>query len=708
MATKIIHGLLIGVVTSILLIVCWAAGWLEWLENPLWDWRVRVLARPGKATESIRLVLLDQSSLDWAKEQNGLTWPWPRQVYEPLLAFCQRGGARAVAFDLVFSEPSRWGVEDDRLFGDAIGRTTGFVAAVFLSSDQGLTRKWPAELGDQLLPVRGLEAFLVDENVRHLVLPRASFPIPEVCTNASLLGNVAAGLDKDAVIRRVEPFRVFDGRFVPSLGLALLLVSEPGLAIDVSCGYLRIGAKSVPLDKKGRTVLRYRGPSQTHKAVNAAAVIQSELRLREGGVPVLPPSFFRDTYVFFGVTAPGLLDLRPTPVSSVYPGVEIHATLFDNVLSGDLIRDASVFWVVIAVLLFGLGSGIVGRLCATGWQMAAALVLILPLPLLLGFVAYEKGVWFPVGVQEGTVVATLLGAAIVNYAVEGKQKRFIKSAFKQYLSPAVIEELVKNPDQLKLGGEARELSIFFSDVQGFTTLSESLSPEALTTLLNEYLTAMTDIILEEGGTIDKYEGDAIIAFWNAPLQQSDHAVRAVRAALRCQTRLAELRPGFARQVGRELHTRIGINTGRVVVGNMGSNQRFDYTFLGDAGNLASRLEGLNKQFGTYILISEFTRRQLSEEFAAREVSLVQVVGRREPVRVYEPFSAEEFVRRRAVLDRFAQALEAYYAGRFGQALKIFREIAEQDAPARAYVRKCEWLVVNPPTEWNGVWVMTEK
>ncbi len=230
---------------------------------------------------------------------------------------------------------------------------------------------------------------------------------------------------------------------------------------------------------------------------------------------------------------------------------------------------------------------------------------------------------------------------MVNYSTEGRQKRYIKNAFKQYLSPAVIEQLISHPERLKLGGERRELSIFFSDLQGFTSISEGLSPEELTALLNEYLSAMTDIIQEEGGTVDKFEGDAIIAFWNAPLDLDDHALRAVRSALRCQESLARMRPAFRERVGKDLYMRIGINTGPAVVGNMGSHSRFDYTVLGDAVNLAARLEGINKQFKTYTMISQATLEQMADAFPVRELSRVAVVGRKEPVTVYEPMFEEE-------------------------------------------------------------------
>ena len=254
----------------------------------------------------------------------------------------------------------------------------------------------------------------------------------------------------------------------------------------------------------------------------------------------------------------------------------------------------------------------------------------------------------------------------------------------------------------------RELSIFFSDIQGFTGISERLSPQELTALLNDYLTAMTDIILSEGGTIDKYEGDAIIAFWNAPLDVPDHAICAIRAALRCGRKLIELRPGFKERVGRDIFARIGINTGPVVVGNMGSNQRFDYTFLGDAGNLASRLEGINKQFGTFVMTSEYTRSRLQGEFAARELSLVRVVGRAEPVRVYEPMFKDDYEAKAEVMQTFAEALAKFYEGDFPAALKSFETISEADPPARVYADKCRILIANPPQQWDGIWVMTEK
>jgi adenylate cyclase len=252
------------------------------------------------------------------------------------------------------------------------------------------------------------------------------------------------------------------------------------------------------------------------------------------------------------------------------------------------------------------------------------------------------------------------------------------------------------------------LSIFFSDLEGFTGISEGLEPEALTALLNDYLSAMTDIIHEEGGTVDKYEGDAIIAFWNAPLEQPDHARRCVRAALRCQARLAEMRPMFRERLKKDLKMRIGINSGPAIVGNMGSHTRFDYTMIGDAVNLASRLEGINKQFGTYTMISQSTMEQMEGAFPVRELSRVAVVGRKESVVVYEPLPPEDIECRQSELTRFADGLTRFYRGDFPGAETIFSSLADADPAALAYITKCRELIDHPPEEWHGIWVITTK
>ncbi|MFI5367558.1 MAG: adenylate/guanylate cyclase domain-containing protein, partial [Spirochaetia bacterium] len=411
----------------------------------------------------------------------------------------------------------------------------------------------------------------------------------------------------------------------------------------------------------------------------------------------------------YGYSAPGLFDLKPSPMKGDYPGVEIHATMLDNLLSGDFMRPVPVSMTVLFLLLLCIAAGLSGTAVTGAGRSALIYVAFLPLAPVLGIVAYALGYWLQVVALELGAVISLVGGSLVTYATEGQQKRYIKGAFKQYLSPAVIDELIAHPERLRLGGERRELTIFFSDVQGFTGISEALTPEDLTALLNEYLTAMVDIIQEEGGTIDKFEGDAIIAFWNAPLTLDDHAVRGVRAALRCQAKLAEMRPGIRARIGKDMRMRVGMNTGPAVVGNMGSKTRFDYTMLGDQVNLSARLEGINKQFGTFIMISRAVVDKMAGAFPVRELSRVAVVGRKEPVVVFEPMLPEEFAARRPVLEVFGRGLQAFYAGKFAEAEDIFAGVAAEDPAAASYARKCRELDAEPRAEkWNGVWIMTEK
>ena len=716
MVRKAIYGFLIGLAAGIVALILWSAGALDRFEAKTWDWRVQSLVKPSEFTDQIRLIFIDQASLDWVKKEMAYVWPWPRSLYQPILDYCRRQGAKAVAFDLLFTEPSSYGVEDDQTFASAITNAPPFVAAMFLGRETGNETVWPTNIPAPCLKVSGLDGWLANlKRKKGVLFPKASFPIPELAANAALLGNVSARPDADALFRRIKPFAVFDGFPVPSLGVAAWIAGSPGESLLFSPEAVKIGGRKIVLDSTGSAILNFRGPSGTHKRISAAAVIQSELKLQAGEtLPLNDMPSLKDCYVFLGCNAPGLLDLRPVPVARVYTGVELHATALDNLLSGDFMRDLP--WGVTAALILGLAVlwGMVAVLGRSARDNIIALAIALPLPALVSVFAYLRGWWAPFMAPETATVLALVSAVLFNYATEGRQKRFIRGAFKQYLSEDVIEQLVKNPERLSLGGEQRTLSIFFSDLQGFTGISEGLNPQQLTALLNDYLTAMTDIIQGEGGTVDKYEGDAIIAFWNAPLAQEDHAERSVRAALRCQAQLAKMRPELRQRTGKDLFMRIGLNTGPVVVGNMGSHNRFNYTILGDAANLASRLEGVNKQFGTYTIISEATYSGIEKEgkeggtFAVRELGKVAVVGRKAPVRIFEPMPQEEWDSRESVWKHFAGALQAFYAGRFAAALEIFEQLQADDPASVAYAAKCRQIMKAPPPAWDGVWVVGEK
>ncbi len=472
-----------------------------------------------------------------------------------------------------------------------------------------------------------------------------------------------------------------------------------------------MGRQHIPLDKDGHLRLRFRGPPlTTYRALSAASLVEAEMRLRDGSADGKMEQDLAGKYVFYGFSAPGLMDLRPTPVGGKTPGVELHATTLDNLLAGDFFTDVDLSFQYLLFAPVFIVAALLLMSCKRLLSLSGVVGLFMLMPFGLAVMSYQAGFYFHVMPFLLALTLSLAGGAGLNYVQEGRQRRFIKHSFKHYLSPHVIEELLQQPEKLQLGGVRKEISIFFSDLQGFTTISESLEPEVLTALLNEYLSAMTDIIQDEQGTVDKYEGDAIIAFWNAPLTITDHAERCVRAALRCQQELSRLRPLFKEQYGHELHMRIGINTGEAVVGNLGSASRFDYTMLGDAVNLAARLEGANKQFGIFTMISAATLAEIHGAFPVRELARLQVVGRAEPVTVYEPFLPETRPAADIILETFAKGLALFYNGDLQGATEVFETIAEDDIVAKCYLDKCALLVstMSDCHDWHGVWALTEK
>ncbi len=684
-----------------------AARW----DNPLSDWRARFLAQPSSATPQVKLILVDQYSLDWgAGEDRKWAWPWPRDIYVAVLDFLKRNGAKVVIFDMLYLEPSVY-ASSDEAFGEAAGSFGKFVGAVFLGKTTEQVTRWPDYAKPNPIEIEGLEAWLEahPRAAEEIVSTAAAFPIPELAKNAAWLANVREIPDGDGVFRRASPFRIFDGNILPSLGFAGWLAGLDAVEhrAVIEPRSLFAGGQRIPLDSAGRMILKFRGPSGTHKAFTAAAVIQSELRFLEGGeAPNQVGNAFKDAYVVFGLSAPGLKDLRSTPMGGDYPGPEIYATMLDNLLAGDFLRDAPAAAVWLWVLILAMAAGVATSSARNGWQTGLATLVLVPLPVLAGGLAWRAGIVLPAASGMLAAMIALLGGAVVNFVLEGRQKMFIKGAFKHYLSADVIEQIMRDPGSLKLGGERRELTIFFSDLQGFSSISERLGPEDLTKLLNDYLSDMTDIILEEGGTLDKYEGDAIIAFWNAPLLQPDHAVRAVRASVRCQQKLAERRAEFEERTGAVLKMRIGLNTGAVVVGNMGSSKRFDYTVLGDAANLASRLEGANKALGTYMMVAESTWSQTNGAFPGRELGFLRVVGRKTPVRVYEATGLEGHG-----LQRGGEGVRSRLAGRErGSGLKRRRRSRNWTRRRPRPMRRnaATLAAAGPDTAWDGIWNLTEK
>lgn len=664
-------------------------GLFEKAEYFFYDDRMKKTASHFSPSDEIVLVLVDQKSLSYAAEERGWQWPWPREAYSELVDFFSQCGTKSIAFDMLFTEPSSYGKADDKRFAAACAESGKVIQTVFFDNVQGTASAW-----NKNAPVPQKDnAAVPDSN------DAALFPIDELCASAALLGNVNSLPDSDGTIRKARLFYNWKDYTIPTLGTASLVAS----------------GGSVP-DSLPHTInLRFKRSIDDYVPYSAGDILKAADDLKKGRQADFSFDDFKDMYVFFGLYAPGLFDVCTTPVSAAYPGVGIHITALDNILSHDSLVDSPAginililfCTTVLSVMLVMLTEKIKKKSLSV-LVLAVSIVGLLFVYLIVSYRLFLYGIVIPTAsVLFAMITASVISLA-VSYISEGKQKRYLKYAFKQYLSPAVIERLISDPSQLKLGGERKELTMFFSDLQSFTSISEDLDPEALTELLNEYLSAMSDIILDSGGTIDKYEGDAIIAFWNAPTPIENHAKVALEAAYTCQKKLALMRPALEyRTGGKPFRMRIGLNTGLAVVGNMGSANRFDYTMFGDAVNLAARLEGLNKQFGTYTMCSEAAKKSAEEggtSLRFRELARAAVVGKNEPVTVYEIFDEQTYHEKQPLLISFSKGLEEFYAGNFEKALSIFRQTQDEDPAALHYAEKCASLLLAKPDEpWLGIW-----
>lgn len=698
------HAIRVAVIVAVTVAVVLVLEGLSLFQRPenMWyDSRMVRTASSHGPSDEIAVVLLDQDSLDWAQQELGWSWPWPRSAYGDIVSYFNLGGAASLAFDVLFTEPSVYGPQDDAAFVQACAEYGRVVQTVYFEASQGRDSLWKEAFPQPPLQNDLAQASAISSDEDLL------FPIDSIATSAAVLGNITGSSDWDKVIRRAKAYRPYQSYLVPTLGVApLFAAGEDG--------------PDPELEPKNGRLLRFQPSLDSYVPYSAGQILQSYYAIQAGQEPLLESDMFQDMYVFFGFYAPGLFDICTTPMSAVYPGVGVHITQLDNYLQDSFLSPTTFpVEVALVVVLAFLGAVPLSLaeifrlhklnvLVSVAWMAIFGLLFVV-----LSYGVFAAGFVLPMMPPLVALLLAFFSAMVVSYRQEGRQRRYLKSAFRHYLSPAVIDTLIAHPESLVLGGERRHISIFFSDVQGFTSISERLSPEELTSLLNDYLSQMTDILLESGGTIDKYEGDAIIAFWNAPVELHDHGRRAVEAMIRCQEKLAQLRPQLEQRAGRPFYMRVGINTGDAVVGNMGSSSRFDYTMLGDSVNLAARLEGLNKQFGTYSMCSAASKEEalaFGTELRFRELARVAVVGKKEAVTVFEPMNASEYAERQAVLDAFSQGLQLFYQGKFPEALEAFSAIQKEDAPAAHYVAKCRELLENPPdlSSWEGVWVATSK
>src|SRR6266850_5852931 len=457
-------------------------------------------------------------------------------------------------------------------------------------------------------------------------------------------------------------------------------------------------------DDLGRVYVNFHGPSYTYRHFSMADVIEHKV----------PPDTFSGKIVLIGATATGIGDLRTTPFGGLdYPGIQIYANVIDNILHQDfLLRGAKQsLWDLVLILFFGVPLGILMALVSPRW-MGFGIVMLAVL-VAVDYFAFLKGSWLNFTIPALTITANVLLVSLYRALIEEKEKRRVRTAFGQYLSPEVVRRLLLNPELVE--PRKTEITVMFSDIRGFTTISEKLDAEELAIFLNQYLSDMTHIVFERRGTLDKYIGDAVMAFWNAPFEEADHAALACHSALEMMARIHQMQKKWEAEGKPRLDIGIGLNTGVASVGNMGSSLRYGYTALGDTVNLSSRLEGLNKDYATHILANESTYKSAMDSgFIFRELDLIRVKGKLQPVTIYEligragDFSADS----RDLLSRFAAARSLYQSRHWEKAQNAFQTILEKwpsDGPSRTYWKRCqEYLFDEPPLNWDGVFTMDHK
>lgn len=684
---------------------------------------------PGAASPQIVIVAVDDTSL----EKLG-RWPWSRAVIAELLQRLVAADAAAVGFDIVQSEATAavnvdalrarlptvdddtWaavrrelnqGSPEDRLLTDAVRASARTVLGYFFDFSGHEPNVESTRISAYDI-VRNSAGGHGEAKIPQATVARAN--LPELSAAAREVGFFNVIPDVDGSYRRVPLAIRFGTQIARPLSLALLDVYQPGnsLAIrfaDFGVESVAIGSRAIPVAEDGKLLVNFRGPGRTIPHISAADVLAG----------TVSPETFRGKIVVVGVTAVAVGDVRVTPFDPDFPGVEVQATVIDNILRQDFIMQPK--WVVlvelavmlVSVLILGISLGY-----ARGLAGAAVAVTLLGVYLIGSqwvFVAYG----LPLSIVYPLLAITLVYSAISvhHFVTEEREKRKVRDAFGLYLNPHLARLVSERPELLALGGDKRELTVLFSDIRGFTTISEGLEPEALVDLLNTYLGAMTDLVFASDGTLDKYIGDAIMAFWSAPVAQPDHAARACRTALDMITTLRELGERWKQQGLPELDIGIGLNSGPMVVGNMGSARRLNYTVMGDNVNLGSRLEGLNKKYGTHIIASEFTLQAVADQFVARELDLVRVKGKHLPVRIYEILgTAEARVRWQGLVDRFDSGLKAYRSQRWDEATATFEAVLRDyagDKPAQLYLKRCAEMRATPPgADWDGVTVMESK
>ena len=717
-------GLLLTGISVFLSLQSEPPQWLQRLDYLLYDVRFNAALdlRPAPASQH-RIAIIDIDEASLAREGR---WPWSRQRLAELVQRLAEAGAVVVAFDVVFPEPERNPVAEIR---DRLALPPGQLPDDWLQrmdADQALA--------DSLSAVDVvLGFFFLDDAAQVGQLPAPAYQLdpgrerplvvigkPGYAANLSVLQQQAAGggfvttfADTDGSVRRTPLLIRYGHELYPSLSLATVMTYL--VAADAQLETAAVGSVDVirrvtltppgaRTDGVGQVIVPYRGGSKSFPYYPATAVLRNEL----------PPAALEGAIVLIGTSALGLADLRTTPVGTQYPGVEVHANVVDGLLNGGFPYRPE--WEAGATVLSLLLTGLVLSFWLPALGPLAAMLVSAGTAVLL--VGGNFWLWTAHGLDLPLAALLLLTISLTTFTLgygflrENVSRRQLRGMFDQYVPPAHIERMMNDPEAYQFNGDSKELTVLFSDIRSFTSISESLSASQLKQLLNEYFTPITRVIFEHDGTIDKYVGDMVMAFWGAPLDDHQHAAHAVAAALAMQRETARLRDEFAARGWPAVHIGIGINTGVMNVGDMGSSYRRAYTVLGDAVNLGSRLESITKFYGVDILVSEHTCRQ-APQFAYRFVDCIQVKGKEEPVAVYQPLglASELSEAVRLELQVLEQAISAYRRTDWETAAGLFAQL-QQQAPSRLYEVYAERIISlrgqELPAGWNGVYRHQEK
>jgi adenylate cyclase len=704
---------------------------VEQLSSIIYDYRLR-LTMPRTPDDRIVIVDIDEKSL---KEEG--RWPWGRDRMALLMdKLFDKYGVAVVGLDIVFAEKDESsGLKVLQMLGqNQLKNDMSFQAT--LSQIQPLLeydKLFASKIKNRKVVLGYYLTNQADKRTSGM-LPAQTFPpgtfkghsidfrtfngyganLPELQQVAASAGHFNPLVDFDGRIRRVPMLAEYDGAYYESLSLAIVrtLLGQtkllPGYAEDKAGGYAGMewleldadgGRIKIPVDNEVATFVPYRGLQGSFRYISITDVLHDRVDSAQ----------LKDKIILVGTSAPGLFDLRSTPVGETYPGVEIHASMISGILDHDLkerpayMLGAEVVW----LLFIGISlSFLLPLLTPTKAILASIFTLISTAGLSL-IVWQNANVLMPVA--NSLLMIALLFALNMSYGyfVESRTKHQITRLFGQYVPGKVVEEMAKNPESVSMDGESRDMTILFSDVRGFTSISESLDPKQLSLLMNEFLTPLSRIIYKYRGTIDKYMGDCIMAFWGAPLQDKDHARNAILAGMEMQSNLKALQPHFKKHEWPEILVGVGINSGRVIVGNMGSEVRVAYTVMGDEVNLASRLEGLTKQYGVGVIVGENTRKQV-RDFLYRELDHVRVVGKDKPVAIFEPVSLASEASK-ALHDEirlFHEVRRLYRKQEWDQAelqLMNLQRISPDTALYGIYTKRVINFRKNPPSaDWDGV------